>query len=556
MSTQVEDFINLQGTIQFRRGNRIQWTTVNPVLAAGELGVEVDTHQFKLGDGFTAWSDLPYGGLTGAKGPKGDTGDITPALQAAADAAIVASNNAANAASNAATSASSAVQSATTASTKAAEVQANADSAASNASSASTSATNAAASAASALASKNAAEAAATAVSGTAESITNALTQAADGQVDFWVAGAGFTAGVDTSLTLSRVPIRKNLITILFDGAQQQTDSWDISGKVVTFTNAIPDYVKRVQIAYGIPGSYFSQEVIDAGNAATAAKTAAQAAATDANTSKVAAQAARDAAWAAMTNGQGNVRNLYAYSNASIATFTADSVTLKDINGNFTTVTPSGALNCDITTSGPVAGGRDSVTPFSSNVWVHFFFIWGSGQSLGVIASPNRFTPTLPGAYTHWQYITSVKTISTTVLWPFNQHGSFVNINRYDGAAVISNGKATVATDVDCSGYLPPGINKAQFRFVLISDNNVDSTITAFAGPSGAETNGGFLNPVAALSTFANSTSRVFSAFNNREVVTSGQKLQYKLSVDPGGSGVSGLKIVVEGYRVPNGDAF
>ena len=36
------------------------WTSVNPVLAAGEMGVETDTNKFKFGDGVTAWNSLAY----------------------------------------------------------------------------------------------------------------------------------------------------------------------------------------------------------------------------------------------------------------------------------------------------------------------------------------------------------------------------------------------------------------------------------------------------------------------------------------------------------------
>lgn len=43
-----------------RRGTASQWTSANTVLAAGEFGVETDTGQFKIGDGTTAWTSLPY----------------------------------------------------------------------------------------------------------------------------------------------------------------------------------------------------------------------------------------------------------------------------------------------------------------------------------------------------------------------------------------------------------------------------------------------------------------------------------------------------------------
>lgn len=51
----------LQGTIQFRRGTSAQWTSTNPTLAQGELGIELDTNKFKIGDGATAWNSMMYG---------------------------------------------------------------------------------------------------------------------------------------------------------------------------------------------------------------------------------------------------------------------------------------------------------------------------------------------------------------------------------------------------------------------------------------------------------------------------------------------------------------
>ena len=97
---------------QLRRGTAAEWTAANPILRAGEPGVESDTDKFKMGNGVTTWSGLPYHenhdaiaamiaaavidgvpgpqgpqgpagpsgptGATGATGPKGDTGDTGP----------------------------------------------------------------------------------------------------------------------------------------------------------------------------------------------------------------------------------------------------------------------------------------------------------------------------------------------------------------------------------------------------------------------------------------------------------------------------------------------
>lgn len=46
--------------MQQRRGTASEWTTADPTLAAGEIGYETDTNQFKIGDGSTAWSSLTY----------------------------------------------------------------------------------------------------------------------------------------------------------------------------------------------------------------------------------------------------------------------------------------------------------------------------------------------------------------------------------------------------------------------------------------------------------------------------------------------------------------
>lgn len=56
--------------IQFRRGTYSQWANANPVLSEGELGIESDTNQFKLGNGSTAWNSLAYGGIQGPAGQK------------------------------------------------------------------------------------------------------------------------------------------------------------------------------------------------------------------------------------------------------------------------------------------------------------------------------------------------------------------------------------------------------------------------------------------------------------------------------------------------------
>jgi len=69
--------------IQFRRDTAAAWTAANPVLAAGELGLETDTTYYKIGNGATAWNSLAYGSIVGAIA----NGTITSAM--IADGTIV-----------------------------------------------------------------------------------------------------------------------------------------------------------------------------------------------------------------------------------------------------------------------------------------------------------------------------------------------------------------------------------------------------------------------------------------------------------------------------------
>ena len=50
----------LKTKIVLRNDLAAQWQQYNPVLLAGEAGVEVDTGLFKIGDGVTAWNSLDY----------------------------------------------------------------------------------------------------------------------------------------------------------------------------------------------------------------------------------------------------------------------------------------------------------------------------------------------------------------------------------------------------------------------------------------------------------------------------------------------------------------
>lgn len=47
-------------TLQLKRGTAARWKELNIVLEAGEPGFVLDENRLKIGDGVTAWNNLPY----------------------------------------------------------------------------------------------------------------------------------------------------------------------------------------------------------------------------------------------------------------------------------------------------------------------------------------------------------------------------------------------------------------------------------------------------------------------------------------------------------------
>ena len=63
--------------IQLRRDTAANWTSVNPVLLSGEIGVETDTLLFKIGNG-SNWNDIPSYANTTPSGLEQSLGDYLP----------------------------------------------------------------------------------------------------------------------------------------------------------------------------------------------------------------------------------------------------------------------------------------------------------------------------------------------------------------------------------------------------------------------------------------------------------------------------------------------
>jgi len=84
--------------IQLRRDTASNWTSSNPTLAQGEMGIETDTIKLKIGDGTTAWTSLGYYTTTVGSGwgnvhivaiSGGDFTSVSSAITAANSAASI-----------------------------------------------------------------------------------------------------------------------------------------------------------------------------------------------------------------------------------------------------------------------------------------------------------------------------------------------------------------------------------------------------------------------------------------------------------------------------------
>ena len=62
-----------EGPISLHKGTAAKFATNNPILVSGEMGVELDTLRFKIGDGQAEWNDLPY-----ASSPRPVVGTAAP----------------------------------------------------------------------------------------------------------------------------------------------------------------------------------------------------------------------------------------------------------------------------------------------------------------------------------------------------------------------------------------------------------------------------------------------------------------------------------------------
>lgn len=75
----------LKTKILLRNDTATAWTTANPQLLKGEIGIEIDTNKFKIGDGTNYWNDLSY---VGTQVEVTGTGEVITGASVSADGTL------------------------------------------------------------------------------------------------------------------------------------------------------------------------------------------------------------------------------------------------------------------------------------------------------------------------------------------------------------------------------------------------------------------------------------------------------------------------------------
>ncbi len=135
------------------------------------------------------------------------------------------------------------------------------------------------------------------------------------------------------------------------------------------------------------------------------------------------------------------------YTSGTQLTITADSAELRNgtgINAEIVTFTNNGSgisHVCDISTAGPVAGGRDQSGVLPVGTWC-FGYIIGklADGTTQVIASSSSTSPTLPSGYDYWIRCTAFYVYSTDI----RKYNQFGNKLTYDELYIKENAHPSV----------------------------------------------------------------------------------------------------------------
>jgi hypothetical protein len=119
-------------------------------------------------------------------------------------------------------------------------------------------------------------------------------------------------------------------------------------------------------------------------------------------------------------------------------------------NGIGLTKWQQGTLTCDIAIAGE--NGRDQVSAFINNSWIHFYFIVKADGTVATLASLSATAPNLPFGYVASAYATTIR--YTTALAATVARGSWIHYAAETFA--LSGGGALTEATISISALIPP----------------------------------------------------------------------------------------------------
>lgn len=457
--------IDFQGTIQFRRALSDEWVTQNPILATGEMGIELDTKLFKIGDGILRWADLPYGGLRGEKGEGGEKGeqgpigDVTPAaLQALSDA-------------------------------KAAQFAAESARDSANASKVSAGASETAAQTA-----REGAE--------LARDQTQVYSEAANTDA----ASAKKSAEEVSVVAADVLAIQQNAANALATANEVKTYALDKK-------NNLSD-VNDVSSARSNLDIYSKQEIKDL----------------------------LPETW------HKGLRSRVIYSEVS---FSAKKICLIDASGNRLILPWTTDTKAEIAKTGPIVGGIDKGTPFTTSQWLYVYAIYNpTTQTKGAIISADPNKPNLPVGFTYWAFAHPVRCDAPAGTAGMYRSWVQGNVVKYPGRSLPLYSEniwtATFDRTTAYMSYVPPLADVAIINGSLdVQQDGQGNCVNNFYVGDAA---GSFFNHIHMLYSPGQSSTNVYGNVPNMQA-----QQMFRIVNDRLNANNAQLYLFVDSYTYPNG---
>lgn len=246
--------------------------------------------------------------------------------------------------------------------------------------------------------------------------------------------------------------------------------------------------------------------------------------------------------------GTGAINGLVCNPNASSAATKLDiaitGAVLRNTAGGIIATNTAATFTVDITTSGPVALGRDSSSALSSSSSAYFYLI-GSNTTISALVSANSASPTLPTGYTTWQLAAAVRVVTASQLLATYVRGTDHAFQSRQ-TLILSTASSTSEVTASLSTLIPPVAQNVKYILDL----------------AGSATAGGQVNTVAVIKltpgvtaaqmSFTCNTSGIDANTTWLDLPYVGSSIYYNLSSVTNISSLN-FSVYAQGYTIANG---